>query len=69
MIPGLVNIQKANWNMAIEIVELPIKKMGIFHSFLYVYQRVVLEVVESQTFHPPRWIVDKKADQLFRLSG
>ena len=32
-IPGLVNIQKANWKMAIEIVELPIKMM-IFHSYV-----------------------------------
>jgi hypothetical protein len=24
-IPDLINIQKANWNMAIEIVDLPIK--------------------------------------------
>ena len=36
-----VNIQKAieHCNMAIEIVDLPIKKM-IFHSFLYVYRKV-----------------------------
>ena len=27
-------------NMTIEIVDLPIKSMVIFHSFLYVYQRV-----------------------------
>ena len=27
--------------MAIEIVDLPINSMVIFHSFLYVYQRVV----------------------------
>jgi hypothetical protein len=27
--------------MAIEIVDLPSKKMVIVHSFLYVYQRVV----------------------------
>jgi len=26
--------------MAIEIVDLPIDSMVIFHSFLYVYQRV-----------------------------
>ena len=28
--------------MAIEIVDLPINSMVIFHSFLYVYQRVYL---------------------------
>ena len=28
-------------NMAIEIVDLPMNSMVIFHSFLYVYQRVV----------------------------
>jgi len=27
--------------MAIEIVDLPIKNGGSFHSFLYVYQRVM----------------------------
>ena len=27
--------------MAIEIVDLPINSMVIFHSFLYVYQRVM----------------------------
>jgi hypothetical protein len=29
--------------MAIEIVDLPSKNGGFFHSFLYVYQRVVLK--------------------------
>ena len=27
-VPGLVNIQKANWKMVIEIVEFPIKNGG-----------------------------------------
>jgi len=40
-LPGLVNIQKANWNMAIEIVDLPINSMVIFHSYVTVYQRVI----------------------------
>ena len=38
--PGLVNIQKANWKMAIEIVDLPLNSMVIFHSYVNVYQRV-----------------------------
>ena len=33
-------LQFANLNMAIDIVDLPSYKMVIFHSFLYVYQRV-----------------------------
>ena len=36
----LVNIQKANWKMVIEIVDLPIKNGGSFHSYVNVYQRV-----------------------------
>jgi hypothetical protein len=28
--------------MTIEIVDLPIKNGGSFHSFLYVYQRVII---------------------------
>ena len=40
-IPGLVNIQKL-LNMAIEIVDLPIKH-GDFHSYVAVYQRVSME--------------------------
>ena len=31
--------------MAIDIVDLPIDTMVIFHSFLYVYQRVTLHLV------------------------
>ena len=31
--------------MAIEIVDLPINSMVIFHSFLYVYQRVYIYIV------------------------
>ena len=38
-IPGLVNIQKANWNMAIEIVSFPINSMVMFHSYVKVDQR------------------------------
>ena len=30
----------ANWKMAIEIVDLPIDSMVIFHSYVNVYQRV-----------------------------
>ena len=33
--------------MAIEIVDLPINSMVMFHSFLYVYQRVNEESSES----------------------
>ena len=33
-IPGLVNIKKANWNIAIEIVDLPSYKMVMFHSYV-----------------------------------
>ena len=36
----LVNIQKAIENGPVDIVDLPINSMVIFHSFLYVYQRV-----------------------------
>ena len=43
-LPGLVNIQKSNWKMAIEIVDLPWfthPQWWIFPvRFLYVYQRV-----------------------------
>ena len=45
--PGIVNglpsgnlLQFANWKMAIKKVDLPIDSMVMFHSFLYVYQRV-----------------------------
>jgi hypothetical protein len=31
--------------MAIEIVDFPINSMVIFHSFLYVYQRVVIIIL------------------------
>ena len=37
-LPGLVNKQFANSKISIEIVDLPINSMVIFHSFLYVYQ-------------------------------
>jgi hypothetical protein len=39
-IPGLVNIQKTIENCPIEIVSLPIKNGGSFHSYVTVYQRV-----------------------------
>ena len=54
-IPGLVNIQKANWKMAIEIVDLPIDSMIIFHSYGTVYQMIVSKIsvpVDDE------WIVD-----------
>ena len=34
----LVNIQKAIENGPVEILDLPINSMVIFHGFLYVYQ-------------------------------
>jgi len=37
--------------MAIEIVDLPINSMVMFHSFLYVYQRVSGSLV--QWGYPP----------------
>ena len=40
-IPGLVNKQFAIEAMAIEIVDLPINSMIIFHSYVNVYQRVL----------------------------
>ena len=33
--------------MAIEIVSFPIKKRGLFHSFLYAYQRVICIAVTA----------------------
>jgi hypothetical protein len=40
-VPGLVNIlKKLLNNCPVEIVDLPINSMVMFHSFLYVYQRV-----------------------------
>ena len=38
---ALVNIHKAIEAMAIEIVDLPIKNSGSFHSYVKVYQRVM----------------------------
>ena len=38
----LVNIQKAIEAMAIEIVDLPINSMAIFHSYVAVYQRAII---------------------------
>ena len=35
----LVNIQKATWKMATEVVEYPLKN-GDFHSYVAIYQRV-----------------------------
>ena len=39
-LPGLVMSQLAIEHGPVEIVDLPFNKMVIFHSFLYVYQRV-----------------------------
>ena len=43
LLPGLVNIQKPTWKMAIEMVDLLIYplKIVIVHSYVNVYQRVV----------------------------
>ena len=35
-------LQFANWKMAIDIVDLPIKNMEVFHSYVSVYQRIPL---------------------------
>ena len=35
---------KKQWNMAIEIVDFPMKNGGSFHCFLLVHQRVILKV-------------------------
>ena len=48
ILPGLVNIQKTIETMAIEIVDLPINSMVIFHSYVNVYQRVSNNVVNTQ---------------------
>ena len=42
LVPGLVNIQKANWNMAIEIVDFPINSMVDLSIAMLVHQRVHL---------------------------
>ena len=39
-LPGLVNIQKTIEHGPVEIVDLPIDSMVIFHSYVTVYQRV-----------------------------
>ena len=44
-IPPGKRIQKAIEAMAIEIVDFPINNMVIFHSFWYVYQRVVIIIL------------------------
>ena len=36
-LPGLVDIQFKLLNMAIEIVDLPMKNAGSFHSYVNVY--------------------------------
>ena len=46
ILPGLVNIQKTIETMAIEIVDLPINSMVIFHSYVNVYQRVSMKYIE-----------------------
>ena len=42
MIPSGKRLQFANWKMAIDIVDLPIKNMEVFHSYVSVYQRIPL---------------------------
>ena len=39
-VPGLVNIQKATWTMAIEIVDLPMKNGDFPVRYVNVYRRV-----------------------------
>ena len=39
-LPGLVNIQKTDGKITIEIVSFPMKHGGSFHSFLYVYHDI-----------------------------
>jgi hypothetical protein len=39
-LPGLVNIQKTDGKITIEIVSFPMKHGGSFHSFLYVYKNL-----------------------------
>jgi hypothetical protein len=41
--------------MTIEIVDLPIENGGSFHSFLYVYQRVQIEIHVLCSRHPRNW--------------
>ena len=41
--------------MAIFIVDFPINSMVIFHSFLYVYQRVICEEDGCLVFQLPSW--------------
>ena len=41
--------QFANLNMSKEIVDLPIKKMVMFHCYVNVYQRVKLEMTHDET--------------------
>jgi hypothetical protein len=45
--------------MAIEILDLPNLKMVIFHSFLYVYQRVgfikIMELTTLGIMNPSLW--------------
>ena len=50
-LPGLVNVYKKLLKMAIEIVDLPMESMVIFHSFLYVYQRVILPISYMTPVH------------------
>ena len=40
LLPSGKRLQFANWKIAIEIVDLPMKKMVIFHSYLLLYQRL-----------------------------
>ena len=49
---GLVNIQKANWNMAMEVVDLPMKNGDFPVRYVNVYQRVAwLNSTKTLEFH------------------
>ena len=53
---GLVNIQKATWNMAIEIVSFPMKN-GDFPYYVNVYQRVHEQLLNPCWLDDVRWLV------------
>ena len=54
--------------MAIEILDLPIKKWRFFHSYVNVYQRVILEILSrkwnlcksSHWIHRIRWMEGRR---------
>ena len=55
ILPGLVNVYSLLFKMTIEIVDLPIDSLVIliFHSFLYVYQKLsTCSVLLSFTWSP-----------------